>query len=668
MEKGTLVEIKVNGDRRLVVIDKPEGKKDWIALDGNGNSHKIRPQKVEYQIQGQSFTSKEIKPFLAEVTKQLDSSSLDVAWELLSEDSTAVSPSELAELIFEDNSPIFCYASHLLLSEDKIYFKKKGDIYEPRPASQVEEIRHQLAIEAQKQQEKAEFIAKINQALAGAEIQWSESDLTRLNFVEKYILQPENPPKQALELLGELNLYKSTDSAWQLLIDLNLWDKHENIFLKRSSYPDDFPSQVYAVAQSILDRLASGKELDHDHSRLDLTHHKVYTIDDETTSEIDDGLSVERLEDGSLRYWIHIADPTRFVTPHDELDLEARKRATTLYLPTGMIPMFPTILATGPMSLIQGQICPALSFGVQLNESGEVIDYQITSSWIKPTYRLTYQDADEMVLLDIQGEEEIKQLTEVARLREKWRKSQGSVMIFMPEPIIKVSDNEEISIELLDKSYSRTVVAEMMILAGEVAGRYCQEHNLPAPFRSQTQPELPPEEELLLLPPGPVRACALRSRMPRSEMGLSPAPHASLGLPYYIQVTSPIRRYSDLLAHFQIKAHLRGEDLPFPRDEIQEILYEVTSTSAEASLVERQTNRYWCLEFLNQHSSEIWECLVLRWLREDENLALILIEDLGLEFPHKFDRLVNIGSTIKLQILYSDSHRDEIRFKEVLNT
>ncbi len=667
MEKGTLVEIKVNGDRRLVVVEKPEGKKDWIAIDELGNSHKIRPQKVEYQVQNQSFTPEEITPFLAQVTPQLDQSNLEIAWELLSEDSTAVTPTELAELIFDQDSPPFCYAAYLLLSNDKVYFKKKGDVYEPRPATQVAEIKHQLAIEAQKKQEKELFIQRINQALAGETIEWSDADLTKLNFVEKYVLQPENPPKQALELLEELDRDKTLEEAWQLLIDLKLWDKHENIFLRRSSYPDDFPSQVYAVAQYIIDQLALGKEIDHDHSRLDLTHHKVYTIDDESTSEIDDGLSVEQLEDGSLRYWIHIADPTRLISPHDELDLEARKRGTTLYLPTGMTPMFPPVLATGPMSLVQGKVCPALSFGVRLDESGGVLDYEIASSWIKPTYRLTYQDADEMVHLDIQGEPEIKQLTDVARLRERWRKSQGSVRIFMPEAVIKVKDNEEITIEILDACYSRTVVAEMMILAGEVAGRYCQEHGLPVPFRSQPQPELPPEEELILLPPGAVRSCALRGCMPRSAMGLSPARHSSLGLDTYTQVTSPIRRYSDLLAHFQIKAHLRGEELPFPRDEIQEILYEVTSTSSEATLVERQTNRYWSLEYLSQHSSEIWQALVIRWLREDDNLALILLEDLGLEFAHRFDRPVELGDTVQLKIVYCDSHRDEIRFREALS-
>ncbi|MEI2422612.1 ribonuclease catalytic domain-containing protein, partial [Arthrospira platensis SPKY2] len=121
--------------------------------------------------------------------------------------------------------------------------------------------------------------------------------------------------------------------------------------------------------------------------------------DDESTREIDDGVSLEFLEDGTQKIWIHIADPTRLIQPGDELDLEARRRTTSVYLPTGMIPMFPSELATGPMSLVQGKICCALSFGVVLNEDGSVKDYSIHTSIIKPTYRLTYDDVDEMLHL-----------------------------------------------------------------------------------------------------------------------------------------------------------------------------------------------------------------------------------------------------------------------------
>ncbi len=661
VEKGNLIEIRINGEPRLAVVDRPDGKKDWVIVDEVGQSHKIKPQRVDYEIGGSSYQVSDIPGFLQEAAAYLDPDSLEVAWEFLVEEGASVTPAELAQFLFSQQSAVLCFAAHRLLSDDKIYFKKKGDRYEPRPVSQVEEIKHQIAVELQRQREKEEFLTRIEQALQGETVAWSESDRLRLETLERWVLQPEQTSRNAQELLAAIGRSQNPETALELLIALKWWSPHENLFLRRSAYPVNFPKKVLDVAQS---RLASPSS-DPDSHRLDLTHLKVYTIDDESTAEIDDGLSVETLPDGSHRLWIHIADPSRLLFPGDELDLEARRRSTTLYLPTGMISMFPPALATGPMSLIQGKLCPALSFGIVLDPLGAIANYEIHASVIKPTYRLTYHDVDEMLQLGIQAEPEIHILAIAADTRHEWRKSQGSISIQMPEAIIKVNESEEIDIELLESSRSRQLVAEMMILTGETAGNFCQVQNIPVPFRGQPQPELPPEEELLQLPAGPVRYCALRRCMPRSEVGTTPIRHASLGLATYTQVTSPIRRYTDLLTHFQIKAHLRGEHLPFSSDQMQEIIYSVTQSAQEAVSVERQTNRYWCLEFLRRNADQVWQGLVLRWLREDENLGIILLEELGLELPHRFERNVNLGDRLQVQVSRADPHRDEIRFREL---
>ena len=659
MEQGKLIEFRVQGERRLAVAERPEGKKDWIVVDAGGQSHKIRPQRVEYTVDG-VYEPTQIDSFLSAVEPYLDPSSLEIAWEFLIEDNSTANPQQMAELLFSEQSPEACYAAHSLLSQDKIYFKQKSDYYEPRTAAQVEEIRHQLEVQEQKEREKSEFIAHLQRALAGEKIEWSESDRLRLESIEQVALDT-NTSKLAQEIIKEAGRSCDPRGAFQLLVDLGWWHEHENLFLRRSSYPTTFSKKVLDVVQP---RLQSDPAEAND-NRLDLTHLKVCTIDDESTTEIDDGLSIEYLADGTTKIWIHIADPTRIVNPGDELDLEARRRSTSLYLPTGMVPMFPSELATGPMSLVQGQVCSALSFGVILDEAGGIQEYEIHSSLIKPTYRLTYDDVDEMLQLGVQNEPEIADLAQSSYLRRNWRKSQGSIQIKMPESVIKVKDNEEVTIELIDSSPSRQLVAEMMILTGQIAGEYGTEHNLPLPYRGQPQPELPSEEELLKLPAGPTRFCALRSCMPRSEMSMSPIRHASLGLESYVQVTSPIRRYTDLLSHFQIKAHLRGDELPFSREELQEIVYSVSSSSYEATLVERQTNRYWGLEFLRRNTECVWDVLVLRWLREDENLGLILIEDLGMELPHRFDRPVTLGDRLEMQVTRADPQRDEVRFREI---
>ena len=98
---------------------------------------------------------------------------------------------------------------------------------------------------------------------------------------------------------------------------------------------------------------------------------------------------------------------------------------------------------------------------------------------------------------------------------------------------------------------------------------------------------------------------------------------------------------------------------------MQEILYSVASSAQEATSVERQTNRYWSLEFLRRQGDQVWQALVLRWLREEENLGLILLEELGLELPHRFERSVSLGDRFQVQVSRADPHRDEIRFREL---
>jgi exoribonuclease II len=153
--------------------------------------------------------------------------------------------------------------------------------------------------------------------------------------------------------------------------------------------------------------------------------------------------------------------------------------------------------------------------------------------------------------------------------------------------------------------------------------------------------------------------------MPRSEVSITPVRHASLGLDTYTQVTSPIRRYADLLAHFQIKAHLRGEALPFSMESIQELIQVISNTAYESMLVERQTNRYWALEYLRQRPEEIWQSLVLRWLREHENLGLVLLEELGLEIAMHFSRPMEVGERLDVKVSYADPRQDVIRLTEM---
>ena len=667
MDKGTLVEFRGQGDApKLGVVERPEGKKNWVVVDERDHAHTLHPRQITFTASDQLYRAADISAFLKSVEAFLDPSSLEIAWEILIEEGgRAVEPKELAQLLFSEQSVPCCYAAHRLLSEDKLYFKQKGDVYEPRTATQVAELKHQIEREAQRQIEQQAFFERWRHALAGEVVEWQTGDRPYLTALEKYALFAEESTTRATaaDFLKQIGRPDSPQSAFQVLVDLGLWNVHENLFVRRSNLPMQFSESVLAAVQERLTLTPPDLELD----RKDLTPLKVYTIDDESTAEIDDGLSLENLENGRQRVWIHIADPSRWVSLGDELDKEAQRRSTTVYLPTGMIPMFPIELSTGPMSLIQGQLCCALSFGVTLSDDGAVESYDIAPSTIKPTYRLTYDDVDEILELGVQAEPELIALSAWAERRQAWRMGQGAITINMPESVIKVN-GDDIDITVLEDSQARNLVAEMMILAGEVAASYGQAHELPLPFRSQPQPELPPEEELMQLEAGPVRSSAIRRCMPRSEVGITPSRHASLGLEGYCQVTSPIRRYADLLAHFQIKAHLRGEPLPFSAEDLPTLLSSIGTIVQESNFIERQTNRYWSLEFLRRQGNTVWQAMTLRWLREHEGLALIMLEDLGLEVAMRFNRAVELGEHLQVRVISSDPRMDRIVLEEYYET
>jgi exoribonuclease-2 len=96
-----------------------------------------------------------------------------------------------------------------------------------------------------------------------------------------------------------------------------------------------------------------------------------------------------------------------------------------------------------------------------------------------------------------------------------------------------------------------------------------------------------------------------------------------------------------------------------------ELAQGATSGSYEATLVERQTKRYWALEYLRRHRDRLWSAMLLRWLREDDGLGLIILEDLGLELGMRFNRAIALGDQLQVQVSHANPRQDIIRFTEV---
>ena len=265
MEKGTLVEFRLQGESsgegqrqpRLGVVERPEGKKHWVVVDAKGQSHTLHPRQVTYAVDGDTYHPRDIPQFLQGVETFLDPSGLEVAWEILLEEATAVTPVQLAALLFSDQSASPCYAAHRLLTEDKLYFKQKGNLYEPRSPAQVADLKHQLERQAQRQQEQTQFHTALTQVLAGETVTWQSSDRVYLSALEKFATLGDEASTRtmAVEILTTLSRPGTAEGAFALLVDLGLWSPHENLLLRRAHVPIEFPSPTL-VCRCVLNQHA----------------------------------------------------------------------------------------------------------------------------------------------------------------------------------------------------------------------------------------------------------------------------------------------------------------------------------------------------------------------------------------------------------------------------
>ena len=459
--------------------------------------------------------------------------------------------------------------------------------------------------------------------------------------------------------LTSLHLGKDRGDLRHLLVQLGQWDQHRLISLEGTTWSTGFTPELQAEAERLL--AAADQPQPGDDARVDLCALHTVTIDDDDTRDIDDALSLERLADGRRRLWIHVADPGRLIAPDSPLDLEARRRGSSLYLAGGILPMFPEVLSNGPFSLRQRLRSAAWSLWVELADDGSVAASGIQRSWVKPAYRLSYGDADELIDLAPPEDPDLAELDQLLQRRRQWRVARGALLMDLPEGRIRCRDGEP-GLEITEPSPSRALVAEAMILAGAVVAAFGVERGLALPFRSQLPAELPTAAELHALPDGAVRFAAIKRCLSRGVMGTSPAAHFSLGLSAYVQATSPIRRYGDLVVQRQISAVLADEP-PLSQDQLQEQLQMFETAVREGIGISREDQRHWQQVWFEAHRSGQWRAQFLRWLRPQDRLGLVRVEELAMDLAAECPAGVEPGAELLLRVHQVDCLRDQLRLQ-----
>ncbi|HJV83622.1 ribonuclease catalytic domain-containing protein [Noviherbaspirillum sp.] len=357
-------------------------------------------------------------------------------------------------------------------------------------------------------------------------------------------------------------------------------------------------------------------------SSLPLADVRAFSIDDVTTTEIDDALSVVHTADGKVRIGIHIAAPALGIKRADAIDAIARQRLSTVYIPGDKITMLPDELVES-FTLAEGKTCPALSLYATLDPTDwSVLSTETRAEAVPIAVNLRHNDLDEIVteenLAAGAGEyphkADIALLWQWAQVLEKARMAKRESFGLKPEQTNRVDFNFYVEDEVvtivrrkrgapLDK-----IVAELMIFANSTWGKLMHDHGLPGIYRSQGGG-------------GGGWAAKMQVRMVTHA-----APHQGLGVDQYAWSTSPLRRYTDLVNQWQILAcveHGVTAPLVAPFKPKDADLFAIVSAfdAAYAAYADFQNNmeRYWCLRWLAQENAKHVDAVVLK----DEVLRLV---------------------------------------------
>lgn len=711
---GDVVEVSVGNSRRLGVAVRADGKKNWMVSDENGVSSSIAPKNITYVVgpptslyrakaeaAGESDSGRAILAAVAADCRERLSGIdefLEIAWEVIASrdeeaGGSAASLDELTEIVLDEATPESLYAMHVLLTSDRIFFKEKNikgtTFYQAKSESLVQQAKASIEAEKAAAEERERELEVLRNSIHlrntdALEALWGKAKLGEVKdaLVELALLCGGNgrdsPGQQGTSIgvaaLTEKRRRTVSDvlrgigkpilpsAALDVLVAWGHFSPHENLALLRSPIGADreFEERFLEAASNLL-HAEDVVDVDAD-TRLDLTTIPSYAIDSKDTTEVDDAISWDP-EDG--RIWVHVADVTRWFPdgPSHPLVAEALRRVATVYLVAQKVTMFPLELAERRLSLGgDASDGSALSVGFKILDSGDIDrdTIRITPSRIARPERMTYLEARD-IIQNGPEDHDLCTLHALAQRHLEWRKEDGAVFISTPLSRIQVSDMsaEEPEIEVIIEETDGpdwTTVSELMIVASSIAGDFAEEKEIPVMFRGQRPFDYPSEEALERIPDGPARAAAVfRDAMP-SEVRSEPIEHASLALDAYTQITSPIRRSADLIAHFQIKSALRGEDLPF---DIAGVNLEISRSQDRGRLarsLEVQTTKYWMLEYLRRLGANIGhEGVFTRPLRDgDARMGLVHLTEFAYQLVVQLPPGTEPGTTLAVRVLTAD--------------
>lgn len=411
----------------------------------------------------------------------------------------------------------------------------------------------------------------------------------------------------------------------------------------------DFPPEVIHEAAQVCDYTRIQDEIP---NRLDLRDKPIFTIDGADTKDIDDAISIEKIDNGYV-LGVHIADVSYYVQPKSALDNEAFKRGTSIYYANRVVPMLPKELSNGICSLNPQEDRLAFSSIINLDNDGRIINYRFAKTVIRSRVQGVYSEINEILDGNVTDELSAKYaevidilpiMTELADILYKNKKMRGAPQLESTESKL-IINADDICIDVVPRTRGRSeeIIEDFMLTANECAARFGIDNNLPFVYRIHENPSDEKIETLkdglvkLNIPFNPkgevkpsdfaqileaaketskfmvVNNLVLRS-MSKARYSTEPVGHFGLVLDDYAHFTSPIRRYPDLTIHRIMSAFLSGTTAAQCNTKFQKFVHasaeQSTNTELVAMNIERTCEDSYKAEYMSNHIGKEFDGII----------------------------------------------------------
>lgn len=447
------------------------------------------------------------------------------------------------------------------------------------------------------------------------------------------------------KIFRKIGKYKDSDISKDICQELIETIKPSEVYVNPLHYNNDLAlpisshlaqdnQLIYDIVQPTLNNDEEGT------TRTDYTGMSVYCIDSEDAHEIDDGVSIRKLKSGNFELLIHIADPASFFPEcndesisneiTDETLGKAFEKSFTSYLTDNVDPMFPKSFSRAADLGKNGSKSKTITFSVEVifdsaKDTLKILKdtFNVSLSNTSNFPRATYKDVDEILAgskkVNPSMLNDISNLYQIAFNLRRNRIQNDNAIIFgqgfnrgLPKLTGVVNNQQKFNIEFEDQkdTTSTVLVSEFMILANSLCGEYFKKNNIPGVFRCYSNLEMSSkalgqynfiqEKVKSGIYPTFEDITKISSFLNSSFYSADPLSHAMIGASQYLTVTSPLRRFPDLVNHLQLHRHLKGKPQLFTKDKIKDMIWRFQSRADITKRSARSVNTYWTLKYLEK--------------------------------------------------------------------